>query len=439
MRKVTLMAVAILFLFFPIATALDCHELKQGDFEICKSIQQNPSLTTEEKDLLILDIFNPNKTTPNYNFVYMWNTNLNIKNSPNNKEQNKGTIKNAWLSIITLMPSILEDNILYTPKNGKLQTEYNYDVVLPSGKQKRDCKTKYYLEQNLAELRIYLNGKPIGNNKINSFSLKKDYANFIVVLDIKIRYRIKHYRKNDNGCKYHHSNYITDTLTLTDKFNAKVYPENLESSFKITNKHHGIIEGELIANNFTSLELSFKDSFFKKTHYVYTLDYSLPYYVITLKANKIENTKIQNLKISNKENEFYFVVSKPENCKIKISNHFYNLIRNCNFDYSESGLKIKTDKLNYDENETITIEVFPKDKFIELSYANQTARIKNNAKFKAVLNYNKITAKLEDSQTQRIINVVNSQNKKLAIDLSSFGLFGYVIYSFLKKYSFNLI
>ena len=428
---------AVAFLIFPLATAFNCNSLNSGDKDICNSIQQNLDLTAEEKDLLISDIFNPNKTSPDHDFVYMWNTNLKITSPSDGKTYSSGTIRNAWVKILTAMPSVLENGTLYVPKNGKLQTEYNYNVILPSARYKYDCKTIYSVTGQKATLNVYLNGKLIGNNKITNFDLNDKNAVFTVALNIEVSYRVKHY--DDDYCEYYKSDYYTDRITLADSFNAKLYDEIPESDFKITNKYYGTTSGELIADNYTSLELTFNNASFERTNYVYSLNYSLPYYVLTLQADKVENTQIDNFRITETDNKLSFAIDNPENCRIVLSNHFESFSKNCDLEYNKSELSIKTNKLNYNENETIEVNIFPENKLVNLTYANQTIQAQSKAEFKAVLYYNKITAKYGDSESERIINVTNNKNKKLAIDLSSFGFFGYILYSFLKKYSFNLI
>ena len=93
----------ILTALLPSVIAFNCDTLGGGDLYICKEIQST-SLTSYEKDLLISDIFNKNKTTPDFDFIYLWNTNLNIPNSPDGKTASSGTIRNAWAKIIFLTP-----------------------------------------------------------------------------------------------------------------------------------------------------------------------------------------------------------------------------------------------------------------------------------------------------------------------------------------------
>jgi len=228
-----------LVLLLPSAIAFNCNSLSGGDFQVCDSIQKT-NLTTYEKDLLISDIFNKNRTSPNFDFVYSWNANLNILNPSDGKTYSSGTIRNAWIEIMALMPSIIENDTLYSANTGKLRTEYNYQYVLPSGTEYSDCRTDYSLSSNSSSLNIFINEYNIGNQKLNSFNIIQNYDNlsFKSELDIKVKYKVDHYRwKWVNGkkrCRYSSAETRTDNLKLADSLNAKLYKNQLNSSFKIT-------------------------------------------------------------------------------------------------------------------------------------------------------------------------------------------------------------
>ena len=55
-------------LLFQSAIALSCNGLEGGDLYVCNSISET-NLSQTEKDLLIADILNKNKTTPHFDFV----------------------------------------------------------------------------------------------------------------------------------------------------------------------------------------------------------------------------------------------------------------------------------------------------------------------------------------------------------------------------------
>jgi len=448
MRKAFILLVGTLLLL-PLATALNCNSLGGGDLIICKFILDS-NLTNEEKDLLILDIFNKNKIFPDHDFVYSWNTALDIRNSPESKYTSQGAIKNAWISIISLMPSITENETLYVPEQGEILTKYGYNVQLPSGTALGDCKTYYSLEDKNERLYLYLNSRLIGQDELSSFSLmpEEKELNFIARLKIDITYKVVHYRNKrycvsyEDGtcveyrttCEYSSTNYQTDTLTLTDNLNAESYRQKPESNFKIINKYNGITQGVLTARNFTNLFLNFKDSRYENNKYVYSYDYRSPYYILTLKAEPFEQETGTNIHVDKSGDNFTFTIKDIENCEVELQTHFESVTKQCTLNYNPIDFEIKTNKINYYENETIRIEILPKDTEIQLTYNNETITAKNNAEFKAVLYENKITAKAEDKVTDKIINVKSLENKKIILNFLSLSLIAIITYSLIKKY-----
>jgi hypothetical protein len=331
MKKQILVFMA-LALLLPSAIAFNCNSLSGGDLYLCNQIQ-NTNLSPAEKDLLISDLFNKNKTSPNFDFIYSWNSNLNIQSPSDNQYHSSGTIKNAWIDIVSLMPSILENNTLYASDKGKLMTAYNYQYGnLPSGTEWRDCNTRYSWEKKTANINVYLNNNWIGSEKIVAYQVynNPDYLTFRAELNINAKYKIEHYRWKWVGkyqkCLYSSTEYRTDTLKISDSFSAKLYKSQLDSSFKITNKYFGVTKGVLSTNNFTKLSLNFNNSQYQNSKYVYSLSYALPYYVLTIKAEPAENTNLRNIHVDRNKNNFTFSVYDSSNCKIQLFDHFNSIV-----------------------------------------------------------------------------------------------------------------
>ncbi|MCK4997117.1 hypothetical protein KAS08_02330 [Candidatus Pacearchaeota archaeon] len=438
MNKIFLLLAVALAL--PLATAFNCNDLIAGEIEICNSIKDS-SLSIIEKNLLIADIFNPTNVFPDHDFVYSWNLDLNIEESPNGITTNRGVIKDAWIKIIAPMPSVLEEGILYIPERGKILSEYNYDIELPTHRQRYDCRTRYSLRDQDETLRIFINGNYIGNNKLMSFVISGSNNDNIILksqVEIKVKYRIKHYRRRNGWCRYSYSEYVTDRITISDTLNTKLLKANPESLFEITNEYNGMTAGYLEANNISALELSFIDAEYRRTNYIYKLNYTLPYYVLTLEAIREENTELNNIHVDENQDRFEFVIKDIANCRIKLFSHFGNILRNCDLSYNEIDFEIKTDKLNYYIDETISVTILPENLELNITYAGESIIAKNFAEFKAVENQNKITAQLNTRKTKRFINVFDEDDKELLIEFSSIGFFGYIIFSFLSKYYFSL-
>lgn len=445
-----LLAIAVLL---PSAVAFNCNSLSGGDFHVCNSIQET-NLSHADKDLLISDIFNKNKTSPNFDFIYSWNTNLKIKNSPDSRVYSSGTINNAWIKIIALMPSIIVNDTLYSTNNGKLLTAYNSQATLPSGTEYGDCRTNYYSLTKRDTLNIYLNNNLIGNNKLSSFYINSnpDNLNFIARLNIQTNYYVDHYKRkrhcddwDDDGncishyysCDFYYTEYRTDTLQLSDTLNSKLYKNQLGSSFKITDKYYNITKGILEAENFTNLILSFNNSIYQNTQYIYSLNYTPPYYVLTLRADKVEYTNFNNIHVDKINNQFYFNVKDTSNCKIELSDFFSSVDKSCDLTFNQTNFSISTDKTNYYENDTIKVYVSPSNINVKLTYNNQPKLVRNYTEFKAVLYENKISSELNDNKVELLVNVNKREDFEMIYNLGVLSFFGFFFYRAAKVYYLN--
>lgn len=445
--------ITALALLLPSAIAFNCNSLSGGDLAICNSVQ-NTNLSQTDKDLLISDIFNSNKTSPNFDFVYQWNTNLNISNSPDGKIYSSGTIKNAWINIISLMPSVIKNNTLYSSNSGKLLTAYSYNYQLPSGIVSGDCNTYYSLSSKTEQLNVYINSNLISHDKLISFNNLNQDADFKSELVISIKYRLDHYKnkkycnkydskgrciKYSYKCELSSTEYKTDKLTISDQLNAKFYQNNPASSFKVTDKYSGITKGILEAGNYTSLILSFSNSSYKNSKYIYSLNYTLPYYVLTIKAEPIEITNFNNININRKNNIIYFTVADASNCKIQLNDLFSSKIFPCDLSFNEINFSIKTDKTNYFDNDTIKVYISPANLEVNITYANKTLTSKNYTELKAVLYENKISAKVGDKEQNTLVNINKREDFDTLYQLCALFFVGYICYKATKGYAFKIL
>ena len=432
-----------IFLFFYFflhsVTAFGCDGLDGGDAYICESISK-ANLSNVEKDMLISDIFNQNKSTPNFDFVYLWNTNLDIKNSPDGKEYSSGIINHAWVKIISLMPSIIEDGTLYSSNNGKILVAYNYGYTLPSGKYRNDCKTKYFLDSKSEDLKIFLNDNLIGNEKLSSFiiSNSSDNLHFVAEVTVHVNYRIVHYREQDSdhdyGCLYYSTEYSNSEIKLSDSLDSKFYKSQLSSDLKIINKYNGMTRGNLTAYNFTKLILSFNNSVYQIKKYIYLLNYSLPYYVLTLRAEEVEDINFNNLYVDKINDSIVFTVKDSSNCKVELFDHFSSISKNCNMSFDPMNFSVNTDKTNYYDNDTIKVYISPSNLSLNLSYANQSKLVRNYTEFKAVLYQNRIIIRLDDQESNIIINVNKKEDWIILYNIALLFLVVYLIFKLTKFY-----
>jgi len=206
---------------------------------------------------------------PDHDFVYYWNKGLNMDVAPAGvKTEDKGYIKDAWLKILAVMPSVIENDTLFCSDNGKVLAKYDYHVEIPTKTVSGDCRTDYIPLSENAELNTYLNDQILRKGELNSFTTNED-ASFKAVLNIQQDTRIDHYKWKTYCCKenrdcykkyckikrgdlvcyrtckpicesycrkcsYAHTEIKKDDLTLTDTLEAKYYDKKPELLFKVS-------------------------------------------------------------------------------------------------------------------------------------------------------------------------------------------------------------
>ena len=140
----------ILFLVLtPLATALDCSSTSSP--VTCQEIQ-NSKLNQTEKDYLLADIMSKTKNYPDHLFVKDWNKEQK-PTSPANKK-NSNYIREAWVKIFAVMPSVLLDDELLIPEKTEVIAGGNYRVNVPQNTASGDCKTRRSITTNKDNLQI---------------------------------------------------------------------------------------------------------------------------------------------------------------------------------------------------------------------------------------------------------------------------------------------
>lgn len=444
MAKTPIMGVFALLILVqtPFILAIECT---QSDVEIrntCKEIL-NLNLTLQEKEALISNLEYTSKFFPSHEYVYQKNSNINILNPPNGIETiNSIYIKDAWQDIFTLMPSVLYNNSLYVPSQTKVLTGFNYRLDIPSDyynsrkRQGRECRRTYTLEENNAINRDYVNNQYQGSGSLVNININSN-SEIKSVYDITVRVKIKHYEWDyeDDGwdCEYDHTEYQNDNIQLIDKIQVKYYKNNLFADLDFLDS---VSSNKLKPNFSNSVEINFKDSEYNFYEFLYDINYSKePYYVYTLRATDYNQESIKNLF----KQDSNLIVNNIENCKIKAFDFFNVLEKSCTFNLENINFYIKTDKFKYKPNETIKVDITPKDILVNLTYGDQSQLAKNNANFTANKEYNKITASYKTLKSEKLIFLEDASRTKLVIKVVIFVLLNYILYRVLRKYLGGLI
>lgn len=446
--KLALLLTAVL-LVLPSAFAFNCNMLNVSQQELCNQISVS-NYTADEKEALITLLIYTDREKPNHDFVSFWNQQLNPTSAPQNVQvTNQGTIKNAWMRIFGIMPSVLEDSTLYCSSSGTLQVGYNYSYQLPTGKASGDCRTDYFFSKDRTKLTNYLNGATISTSKLSSFNTLEQNNQFSSTLDILLDTKVNHYKNVRYCCKYRNgycrsycdrcdfssTEIKTDELILKDNLNAKLYNSTPSGSVKSEDLYKENIKGRVDYQNITYLSLNIGNSSYEKSSYVYDFNYSfLPYNFITLTATPFNKEKTNGIiKQSSNSTGFTFISPSSDNCTITFADHFQSSARVCILETNSLNISIKTDKFYYFDNETINISIIPGDIALNISYGNESFIAKGNTSLKAVYPINKISAFYNDHQIDIFISVINQSRWAVAWNLFIFFLILYLLYKIITK------
>lgn len=448
----TSLAVVVTLLLLPPAFALNCNYLTGFEKDTCSQIDGLP-LSEEEKEITLTASLKEDRSTPNHYFVNSWNNQIQMRTAPQEvSTRNEGVIRDAWIKIASIMPSVLENDTLYVDKIGKIQSFYNYRIEIPTGTASGDCKTIYSLANQDSQLQLFLNNILVGNNKLSNYQTSENGdLNFLAQITINAQTKIEHYqdytycsqyykgskkcRTYSTECRYSNTEYKNDQLILTDYVKAKTFPNIPSYNFQTLNDYGSSIKGLVNANNYTSFLLSFKDASYKETNYIYDYVYSLkPYNVLTIRATPLFQGTTNNINIKHLSNSsFEFIVNNKQNCQITLFTHFSNNSYSCFPEITLKGLSITTDKLHYFTNESIKVEIEPKGMPVKLNYGNTTYIVSDSISLQANPHYSRVIASYDDEQALQVVSVTEKDNLVLASKIGLFFFINYIIFSFLTR------
>lgn len=213
-------------------------ELQQSKDPYTQNLAKDSTLTNQEKKDIYLNNFYSFNPATNFNTIDQLNTYIDFHDYP--YTQQSKYIKNAWLKIIYINPSILDtDNnlLISTTEKSKIYTDYNYTLEF-NNTYPNDCRTEHKFTKQTTTQKTYLFENFLCNEKICDFQTKNSSAYNLnkfgkvkTSLNIDIQVEIYHYRTLCTGegegehrtcsCKFSHTETDTDTITVEDQVNIK--------------------------------------------------------------------------------------------------------------------------------------------------------------------------------------------------------------------------
>lgn len=429
----------------------NCKSIALPNQEECKSILAL-NITNEERALLISNLEYNNKFFPDHEYIFQKNSEIEINGAPQGTPIKNGIfIKNAWMSIFSVMPSILYKDNLYVPDNAEVLSGFNYELAIPSNyygpgypsTNSGDCKRIYSLIEDNAENKIYVDNNYQGEGDLVKVAISKD-SEIKALYDIHAEVNIKHYKWNKycssrdkNGscrrysyrCSFSYEEIKKESIQTTDSVTVKHYKNNLFADIKILDSYNSAIK--LLANYSNSIILEFSKSDYRFNEFVYSINYSKPpYYFLTLKADDYKEEVLNNLIKTGDE----IIVSTFNDCNIKAYDFFNVLEKTCNSEYENVDFYIKTDRLKYGFNEKIKVDIYPKNVTALLKYGNEEKEATGSATFNAKFFQNKITAYYKGHSSEKVIFISNKERFLIVWNLIIFAILNYLFYKVIKNY-----
>jgi len=343
--KSAILSLLGLLLLVQTTIAFDCS--LTSNIQQCLNIQ-NSNLNESQKDILFSGLLYNSTNAPDYNSILQYNTKIKVNASIANMT-NSIYIKEAWVSLIAISPSILENNTLYVPDVAFVLSDYNYRIEVPENYNAQsypetkngDCKTFYTLIGNSSVLNVFMNNQNQRNLKLNPINIHED-AIIKDQLEINVNIKQEHSgwkkycTKERRGvciqytykCEYTSTSNLQDKVILTDSLDVKHYGERPIVNVNTLTKNYNTNQIMFTAENSDTFTINFNNASYSEQKYVYSIEFiKKPFYFAVLKADKVNLKKTNNI-LAGLNNTFF--VKDMNNCKINTFNHFYSINTNCN-------------------------------------------------------------------------------------------------------------
>ncbi len=324
----------------------NCENLDLVDNTICDHLG---NLTDEQKKVLITDNLIRNNGFPDFNESKNWNYALQFtKYAPDNTTiVNSNNIKGAWVRILSLSPSVVENSSLFVNSTGELYSQAALSFVIEKQTFPSDCNTQYVVCGYNFGIQNYLNGQPIGTGTKSNFSVSQVPNVFASTLNANSQYLIHHsqlithcYTSNGvtycyTSCDYIGTDDIHDSASASDSKSASYYAFNHTEKSMVDSFKDNLLDGWFSYSSnadFSNFGLSVGNSFLKVKNREYDLAYGLaPYNILTPAAHPNRKAQIYNIvPLSREINETTIYSEKTHfqvgtaslNCTFEVNSHF---------------------------------------------------------------------------------------------------------------------
>ncbi|MBN2142969.1 hypothetical protein JW711_06600, partial [Candidatus Woesearchaeota archaeon] len=166
-------ALILLVLAMPVVFSFDCNQFSGQEWQDCMTLSYN-------NEDLIASLIYPTSTTPNHDLIDSYNSGIIISGPPLNVTPvSKDIIKDVWVKILTISPSVLFKGLLFVPSEVKARTEYSCRIEVPpnfetSNTRNSVCKVVYSLQSQTESLSLFRGSDLVGSEKISAFEVPEN-------------------------------------------------------------------------------------------------------------------------------------------------------------------------------------------------------------------------------------------------------------------------
>lgn len=241
------------------------NDAEQDMYNYCQQILDDSSLTIPQKKLKVLNLYNKDPNVFDFDFVRLWNKDLEIDLSENVEgvqKHNSTLIKDAFFEFTILDPSvILEDqkNTMVIPYNSTLHVDYNYTVDLPLYEEAKKwpdftfkgfCKEEYSLVSDKGTFDLFIDkNKRIGSDLEKNISLNlleqgQHTLDGLYTIEVSIKGVYHQWRQfcadwGEHGCiefdyvcdEFYKDEIIMDQVIITDYKNISIEQPQMNFSY----------------------------------------------------------------------------------------------------------------------------------------------------------------------------------------------------------------
>lgn len=353
-KLIPFLAIVILI---PFAGALSCEDLKSQ--RACKFLE-NSDLSEQEKTSLIARSLAISQNKSLEEFVKDWNRKIEVGERPFLVIPSSSEwIKNGWVEIVNVEPSVYKGEKLLVPKDGKIRTVYGYEIRKPSGSE--ECGLEIVDSSIDEELWVYLNGEKIGKGQKVRYSLDElgREVDFSTLLRIEVEFSVQYYEEENGSCVPSYEDTFEDSLGVVDYLTA-YNPKFPEPLFKINGKK---AIAWIPSDGYRKIEADFGNS-----KYVWDRNYwqvrseHEPYEFLTLVSKESSSYGgygyeiVGERNISEGKRELISFPEEPGKCELKVYGYFENKTLDCG-SLKPAKLNLSLSKYRYDPDEKVEVKV----------------------------------------------------------------------------------